>query len=154
MVFGDKQAYLRLCLAFQKTSCYIILHNHVSAHIILDPASFFEVPFPILNPFLIPCGSSNWSFTASTHKTVIPARVSNGFLHKDLATQISGYMFSIYSKIFDFLVLLSLLALRCHKQLSNKTHGIKLIARDDPKIFRTICHKSLQAYPKHSTRIM
>lgn len=69
---------------------------------------------------------------------MIPACVSNGFLHKGSATQIGGDMLSIHSKIFDFLVLLSLLAIRCHKKLSNKASGVKLIAVDDPKIFRTV----------------
>lgn len=47
------------CPAFQNTSCYIILYTYFSAHIILDPASLFEVPFPILNSLLIHFGSSN-----------------------------------------------------------------------------------------------
>lgn len=65
--------------ASQKPSRHIILHTHVSAHTILDPASFFEVPFPILNSFLIPSAASNWRVITSTRKTAIPACVANGF---------------------------------------------------------------------------
>ena len=74
----------------------------LSAHIILDPASLFEVPFPILNSLLIHFGSSNQSAIALTHKTGIPACLSSGFLQKGLAPQIDGSDFHVVQNIWLF----------------------------------------------------
>ena len=82
---------------------------------IFDPASFFDILFPVLKSFFIPFGVSNLSVITCTHRTVIPAYLSIDFLLEGLATHIGGYVFYILPKIFEFLVLLSLLVLSCYK---------------------------------------
>lgn len=80
-----------LCPAFQKTRCHIIFHPRARAHAILDPASSFEAPFPIVKSFLTHLEHLIGVLIASSHRTVLSASVPNGFSHEGLATQVGAY---------------------------------------------------------------